>query len=317
MSHADRILPGIALMVAFCVVAPLIDIFAKLATATLPVAEITAARFAMQALLMWPVAAVLRVPLRISAQAFWLSCLRAVFLILASFAFVSAVAVMPVPDALTIAFVEPFILLIAGRFLFREQVGPRRIAACIVGFIGALFVIRPSLAIFGLAALWPLGTAVFFAAYILLTRAIAQAMSPIAMQFHTAWIGVLICLPVLALGHLGDIAALQTAWPEPHVWAYLVGGGVAATVSHMAISYALKFAPSSTLAPLHYLEIIAAVGLSYLIFGTFPSAPTWIGIAIIVSSGLYIIHREHRVRQTGGAAPTSDPTVTTDLSAPR
>jgi drug/metabolite transporter (DMT)-like permease len=58
------------------------------------------------------------------------------------------------------------------------------------------------------------------------------------------------------------------------------------------MTYALRFAPSATLAPLHYLEIVAAVALGYLVFGDFPNAMTWAGIAVIVGSGLYIIHRE-------------------------
>jgi drug/metabolite transporter (DMT)-like permease len=80
--------------------------------------------------------------------------------------------------------------------------------------------------------------------------------------------------------------------PQGRFWAFLAGVGVAATVSHLAITYALKFAPSATLAPLHYLEIVAAVALGYLIWGDFPTPLTWIGIALIIGSGLYVIHRE-------------------------
>ena len=76
-------------------------------------------------------------------------------------------------DALAIAFVEPFVVLILGSFLFGDEVGPRRIAASAVGFGGALLVIQPSLAAFGYVALWPLGTAFFFAFYMLVTRAIS------------------------------------------------------------------------------------------------------------------------------------------------
>jgi drug/metabolite transporter (DMT)-like permease len=76
----------------------------------------------------------------------------------------------------------------------------------------------------------------------------------------------------------------------------------------MAITYALMFAPSSTLAPLHYLELVMAVALGYLIFGDFPTPLTWAGIAIITASGLYVIHRERiaaaRARLTAGAALT-------------
>ena len=75
-------------------------------------------------------------------------------------------------------------------------------------------------------------------------------------------------------------------------WVWTFGVGLAATVSHLFISYALRYAPSSTLAPLHYLEIVMAVTLGYLVFGTLPNALTWAGIAVISASGLYVIHRE-------------------------
>ena len=71
-------------------------------------------------------------------------------------------------------------------------------------------------------------------------------------------------------------------------------------------SRTLKFAPSATLAPLHYSEIVAAVALGYLIFGDFPNAMTWVGIAVIVSSGLYVIHRERisaRAKRQAAAMP--------------
>jgi drug/metabolite transporter (DMT)-like permease len=68
--------------------------------------------------------------------------------------------------------------------------------------------------------------------------------------------------------------------------------GFWAALSHICMTYALKFAPSATLAPLHYLEIAAAVALGYAVFGDFPNRMTWAGIAVIVASGLYLVHRE-------------------------
>lgn len=289
---ADRILPGVALMIAFCVVAPLIDVSAKLAAATVPVGQITAARFLLQALLMAPIVLAMGHSLRLTPRALRLTALRALFLILSTYTFVSAVAVMPVADALAIAFVEPFLLLLLGWAVYGEAVGPRRIAACAVGFAGALLVIRPSLTLFGPVALYPLGTALFFALYMLVTRTLSREVHPVPMQFHTAALGMAMCLPVLALAEGTGWAALDPVWPRGTDWAFLAGVGVAATVSHMAITYALKFAPSATLAPLHYLEIVSAVFFGYLIFGDFPSALTWAGIGLIAASGLYIIHRE-------------------------
>ena len=124
---------------------------------------------------------------------------RSVFLILSTFSFVSGFAVMPVADALAIGFVEPYILLILGSLNFGDEVGPRRIAASAVGYGGALLVIQPSIAAFGYMALWPLGTAFFFASYMLVTRSTAAYMHPVAMQVHTSLAGVVIRVPLMVL----------------------------------------------------------------------------------------------------------------------
>ncbi len=289
----DSTLQGVILMLAFCVIAPLLDVGSKLAAENgIPVGQVTAARFVVQTALMLPVVLVMRLSMRLSGKALAYTTLRALLLLVSTYAFVSGIQVMPLADALAIVFIEPFILLILGHFLFGDQVGPRRIAACAVGFVGVLFVIQPSLAAFGLVALWPLATAVLFALYMLVTRGISTWMHPVAMQFHTSWTGLLLCLPVMFLADGSGIASLDPVWPTGWNWLWLFMVGFFAAVSHMCMTYALKFAPSATLAPLHYLEIVTAVILGYLIFDDFPNAMTFAGIAIIVASGLYIIHRE-------------------------
>lgn len=295
-------------MLGFCLIAPLIDVSAKLASASLPVGQITTARYVVQTALMLPIILAMGLTLRLTRRGFWLSTLRAVVSILSTFSFVWAVSVMPVADALAIAFVEPFILLLLGSLMFGDEVGPRRIGASIVGFGGALLVIQPSLSAFGWVALLPLSTALFFALYMLVTRRLAREMHPVAMQLHTAWIGMAICVPVLVVFDGAGIESLQAKVPQGIAWMFLFGVGAAATVSHMFMTYALKFAPSATLAPLHYLEIVSAVALGYWVFGDFPNPMTWAGIAVIVASGLYIIYRErliarqapHRARQAAG-----------------
>jgi len=280
-------------MLAFCLLAPLLDVASKLAAeGGIPVGQITAARFIVQSGLMLPVVLVLGLDMRLSGRAFGLMALRAALLVFSTFAFVSGIAVMPLADALAIVFVEPFILLLLGRLIFGDHVGPRRIAACGVGFAGAMLVIQPSLQAFGLIALWPLCTAFSFAFYMLVTRSVSDWMHPVVMQVHTGWIGMAICVPVLVLTHGAGITALETVWPLGWQWLWLFGVGFWAAVSHMCMTYALKFAPSATLAPLHYSEIVVAVILGYLIFDDLPNRMTWAGIAVIVASGLYIIHRE-------------------------
>lgn len=300
----DRILPGILLMLAFCLLAPLLDVAAKLAAqGGIPVGQITTARFVVQTALMLPVVLALGHSLRMTPRALGFVVLRAVFLVISTFAFVSGIRVMPLADALAIVFVEPFILLFLGRLIFGDQVGPRRIAAAVVGFVGVLLVIQPSLAVFGLVALWPLGTAVFFAFYMLVTRAISAYMHPVPMQLHTSWTGLLICLPLMLLFDGGPVPELDPVWPGGLMWLWLFGVGFWAAVSHMCMTYALRFAPSATLAPLHYLEIVVAVALGWLIFGDLPNRETLVGIVIIVGSGLYVIHRERIAARRARQAP--------------
>ncbi len=288
----DRILPGVALMLAFCVLAPLLDVAAKLATATIPVGQITAARFVVQAGLMLPIALMMRLPMGMSARLWRMTVVRAVLLIASTYCFVAATQIMPIADALAIVFVEPFILLILGNLIFGDAVGPRRIGASVVGFAGAMLVIQPSLVVFGWVALFPLGTAVLFAFYMLITRAMSADVHPVTMQLHTALAGSVLCLPLLALAEGSGWAEFDPVVPQGLDWLWLFGVGFWAAVSHICMTYALKFAPSATLAPLHYLEIVSAVALGYAVFDDFPNALTWAGIAVIVGSGLYIIHAE-------------------------
>ena len=295
----DRILAGIVLMLGFCITAPLIDVASKLAAATLPVGQITTARFVVQAVLMAPVCLWLGHGLRIGPGLAWALMARAACLIASTYCFVAAVAVMPIADALAIAFVEPFILLILGHYLFGDAVGPRRIAASVVGFGGALLVIQPSLVTFGLVALYPLGTALSFALYMLVTRSLSRRMHPLPMQYHTATVATLLCLPVMAAGAALELPTLGLRWPEGMAWLWLAGVGAASAGAHMLMTWALRFAPSATLAPLHYLEIVSAAALGYLVFDDFPDVLTWTGIGVIVASGLYIIHRERRTAREG------------------
>ena len=300
--QSDRILPGIVLMLGFCITAPLIDVASKLAAQSLPVGQITTARFIVQAAIMAPLCLILHYPLTFPRAYLWQLAQRAAFLVASTYCFVAALQVMPIADALAIVFVEPFILLILGRFLFQDEVGPRRIMACVVGFAGSLLVIQPSLVAFGFIALYPLGTALFFAAYMLVTRSLSRRMHPIPMQLHTASVAALMCLPVMLLADGSGIVTLDPVMPVGLDWLWMCGVGVASSIAHLMMTYALRMAPTSTLAPLHYLEIVSAVAFGYLVFSDFPNALTWVGIAVIVASGLFIIWRE-RITATPPIAP--------------
>ncbi len=297
----DRILLGVALMLGFCLIAPLIDVASKLAGHGVPVGTITFGRFLVQAVLMAPVVLVMALRFLPSRRALPLLLARSLVTILSTYCFIAALRSMPLADALAIAFVEPFVILFIAHFVIGEHVGPRRLGAAVVGFAGALLVIQPAFSAFGPAALFPLGTAVSFALYILITRALSPLVHPVAMQFQTALLAGLLCLPVFALAPMLGEPSFAFALPQGIFWLWCLGVGVAATISHMSMTYALKFAPSATVAPLHYLEMVPAALFGYLVFGDFPNPLTWAGIGVIIASGLYIIHRERLAARTAVA----------------
>lgn len=279
-------------MVGFCVTAPVMDAMAKLTPHDIPVSEILAARFGVQVIALFPLALLLGVAHKPNFTEMAGHLLRGAMLLLATFFFFSAIRFMPIANAMAIFFVEPFILTLLGGFFLGEDIGPRRIIACVVGFIGALFVIQPSFDDLGLVALFPLGTAVTFAAYMVLTRSMSANQHPITLQAYTAIAASALIFPLIFAFEGSGVELLDPVWPSAFAWKTLLAVGVLASISHLMLSTALKLAPATTIAPLQYLEIAGSVTVGYLLFSDFPDSLTWLGIAIIVGSGLYVFARE-------------------------
>src|SRR6056300_1720071 len=178
----DRPVLGIFLMVLFCILAPLGDAMAKILGGTIPLVQLVVIRFAIQAIVLIPMAYATKRPMALSSRVMGFAWLRVVLHIIGIAAMFAALQYLPLADAIAIAFVMPFILLILGHFLLNETVGIHRLGACIVGFIGTLFVIQPSFEQVGWPALLPLVVAVVFSGFILVTRQIAQDTDPIGLQ---------------------------------------------------------------------------------------------------------------------------------------
>lgn len=294
-AEADRtVVTGVILMICFSLFAPLIDVFAKLATAEMPAAQIAFARFACQTLLLAPVAALRGGFTRLSPREAAMHGARGALIAAATILFFSALKYMPIADAMAIFFVEPMILTLLGGLLLGEAIGWRRYAACAVGFGGALIVIQPSFAEVGWPSVLPIGTALCFAFYLILTRHLAQRGDAVAMQVYAGISGAVILGIALWLADGTGLPAFDPVRPTRYGMMLVIGVGVAATVAHIFIAFAFQKAPASVLAPLQYLEIVTATLAGYLVFGDFPEPVKWIGIAIIVASGLFIFARERR-----------------------
>jgi drug/metabolite transporter (DMT)-like permease len=191
-----------------------------------------------------------------------------------------------------IAFVMPFIMLLLGKYVLGEEVGSRRFIACIVGFIGTLLVIQPSFAQVGWPALLPLGVAVNFSFFMLITRQIAKETDPIGLQAVSGVMAIAIMLPVLLVTSGMGIDALTLIAPNGFEWGMLWAIGILGSLSHLLMTWSLRFAPSATLAPMQYLEIPIATIIGFLVFTDLPNGLAAVGIAITVAAGVYIILRE-------------------------
>lgn len=294
----DRPLLGIALMLGFCMVIPLGDAIAKLLTNRVPVAQIVFIRFAAQAVILLPLALALRLPLSLSRRVAPLLFLRTLLQMGGIAAMFTAFKYLPLADAVAIAFVMPFIMLLLGKFVLHENVGLHRLGACVVGFTGTLLVIQPSFAAVGWNALWPLLVAVIFALFMLITRKIAKETDPISVQAVAGVMGTVLLAPVLLIGDAAGVAALSTALPPQDTWTLLAAAGALGTVAHLLMTWSLRFAPTSTLASMQYLEIPVAVFFGWLIFAELPNTLAAFGILLTIGAGLYAVMRERKPSET-------------------
>ncbi|NNJ67373.1 MAG: DMT family transporter [Boseongicola sp.] len=305
--NTDRPVLGILLMLGFCVLAPLGDSIAKILGDTIGVGQLVTVRFAVQVAILAPIVWFTGKSLAMKGRLLRLTAIRTILHILGIGMMFLALRYLPLADAVAIAFVMPFIMLILGHFVLGEEVGKRRIIACCVGFIGTLFVIQPSFAEVGWPALLPLGVALDFALFMLVTRQVAKDVDPITLQAASGLMAMVVLLPILLLATPFKVQGLAVTLPSGNEWTLLFALGTIGTFAHLLMTWSLRFAPSATLAPMQYLEIPVAAALGWLIFRDFPNGLALIGICITISAGLYILAREQRLSRSETQSQTPAP----------
>ena len=280
-------------MLLAMVLLPLMDVIAKHLTSFMASGQIVWSRMFFQSLFLLPFLWPLRHQLLV--RQWYLFAARGVLIAAATLFFFTSLAKMPVADALAIFFVEPLLLTLLSPFFLGETIGRRRITAVITGFIGALFIIQPSMKAFGIYAVLPLGAALCFAMYLLITRKLAQDTSAVIIQLYTGIAGLITMSVALFIGSAMGLGILQISLPTASEWGLLMLLGAIACVGHLLLVHAFRFADASALAPFHYFEIIGAVVFGWYFFSDIPSIATWTGITIIIGSGLYIYLREQKL----------------------
>lgn len=279
-------------MLGFCVMAPLGDSLAKILGQTVPLGILLLARFATQAVILAPIIALSNRTFHMPPRILRLAWIRTVLHIIGIGAMFTALQYLPLADAVAIAFVMPFLMLMLGHYVLGEEIGMRRIMACAVGFIGTLLVIQPAFDSVGWPALLPLVVAVVFSLFMLVTRQIAKETDPISLQGVNGIMAVILLLPILILFKNSGVALFELKVPASNEFAMLAAIGIIGTLAHLLMTWSLRFAPSATLAPMQYLEIPFATFIGWLVFSELPNTLASIGIAITISAGLYIVIRE-------------------------
>jgi len=211
--------------------------------------------------------------------------IRGVLLAVSSVFFVNAVKVLPLAECTAIAFLAPLLVTIMAVFFLKEKVEAARWVAIVGGFLGVLIIIRPGSGVFSWASLLPMGTALSFAAYQILTRRLAGLESPFTSIFYAGLVGTVVLS-----------AAVAFTWTAPQSafhWFLLVLLGTIGGLSHLILIKAYDYAPASRLAPFSYTQLIWVTLAGYLVFDNFPDLWSLVGIATVMASGIYIARHQH------------------------
>ena len=216
-----------------------------------------------------------------------LQILRGLTLLIANICFFYSISIISMAKALTLAFVAPLITTALSPIFLGEKVGIRRWTAVLIGFVGSLVVIRPGFLEFNLATIAALGTGCFYGVYLVITRKLHSTDSPLLTLLITGVVGAVIASFLVPIVWIN---------PTPVQWSWLALMGIFACLGHILLIYSLKYADASKLAPFGYFEIVTNIILGYYFFSDFPDNYTFLGLFIIILSGVYIYYRELYLR---------------------
>lgn len=220
----------------------------------------------------------------------WMQGVRSLALFSSTMLNFLALQYLQLTETITIAFLQPLaVALVAGPVL-GEKVGPRRLAAIAVGFLGVLLVTRPGAGGIHWAATFSFISVGCYVVYSLLTRILASHDPPETTMFYSAAAGIVVLSPVVPF--------IWKASPDLFTLTMMIAIGFWGALGHWLLIHAHRLAPASALAPFLYTQIIWMILLGYFIFGDIPDRWTLTGAGVVILSGIYLLHRE-RVRHVG------------------
>ncbi len=268
--------PVRAVLAAFAAwqVIPFMDTLAKYLSDYLPIMQLVWARFFFHFVLVVPLVLARHGPRAFLVERPVLQVLRGGFLLAATLCFFTGIHYVPLADAVAVIFLSPLFVLVLAALILGERIGVVHVVAVVLGFLGVLVIHRPGFGDFHPASILVLGAALSFAGFIISTRALAGSAPPMVTLAYQSVLGIVIM----------SVAA-PFVWVAPGAmhWLMMLGIGAAAATGHLLLIKAYEMGSASYLAPMGYTEMLAAVLLGYLVFGDFPDAWDWFGIALIIT----------------------------------
>ena len=265
------------------IILPIMDGFAKYLSSNLPVLQITWARYFFTVIFTFPIMFFFFKKTLVWTNQPKLQIIRGLILLFANICFFYSISIISLAKALTLAFIAPLIVTAFSPLFLNESVGLRRWTAVFLGFIGSLVVIRPGILEINLASLAALATGILYGFYILVTRKLSSSDNPLLTLLLTGMVGAIIVSTIMPF-----------IWVKPTLlqWSMMATIGVLASIGHFFLILSLKYADASKLAPFSYFEIVTNIAIGYYFFNDFPDNWTFLGLFIIIFSGIYISKRE-------------------------
>lgn len=242
-----------------------------------------------------------------------LEYLRGFFLFISYTTYFMGLSALPLAEAASIRFSAPLTITALSVFMLGEKVGPRRWAALLVGFCGVLFIVRPGTSSFNAGSIYVFVATIFYALSLMLTRRLKEHDSSATMAYYSTLVYLLsafILAPIaIGVGEMPDahpsIAFLFRAWSTPSMFdlAIMLGLGVVWATGMFVVAKAYSLALASVASPFEYVTLPINVMWGYIIWSEVPTIATWIGAALTLGSGLYILWRETQLKSERVASP--------------
>ncbi len=276
-------------------VLPGMDAIAKGLAGLATVSTIAFIRNLTQALIMAPVA------WRHSSGNLWplphlkFHAMRGFFMVGSGMLFFAGVQRLPMADNLALSFIYPFLVACLAPVLLKEHINRWQMLAILLGFTGILIIVRPGSGVLGFNALLPLTSAFGYAGYVLVTRKLVVQDAPTSvLQFWMGVFGSFWALPVFAVALIFDLPAIGFQLANTTALCSIIAMGLLGTAGHWLVTKGARHVSANVLAGLGYSEIITTTILGWIFWHDFPDQWTWLGISVIISSGIWLVRLQKK-----------------------